>query len=365
MVRLQVEKGATESKTTSVVKLTRDKIKLEDRAAKSEVYVPDDGPHSGQPLGVITIPSFYNNLSVDVAKEIEALKSQNVKGVIVDLRGNGGGSLTEATLLSGLFIEKGPVVQIRYGQSKISVNRDTDGKVSYDGPLTVLVDRYSASASEIFAAAMQDYNRALIVGEQTFGKGTVQQHRGLGKIYDLYDNPLGSVQFTIAKFYRIDGGSTQHKGVIPDILYPSAIEPAEWGESQADNALPWDSINRANYTTFADGQSALDVLSAKHSKRIMQNPEFSYINDDIEEYKKNKDKDFISLVKAEREAKKKEAEVKSLARANERLQRLGLEPVTTLDDLPEDMEELDPFLDEAANITFDMIETGRYAITTH
>ena len=205
-VRLQVEKGATDAKTTSVVSLTRDKIKLEDRAAKSEVYVPETGPHAGEPLGVITIPSFYNNLSMDVAKEIESLKAQNVKGVIVDLRGNGGGSLTEATLLTGLFIEKGPVVQIRYGQSKVSVNRDTDGEVAYDGPLTVLVDRYSASASEIFAAAMQDYNRALIVGEQTFGKGTVQQHRGLGKIYDLYDNPLGSVQFTIAKFYRIDGG---------------------------------------------------------------------------------------------------------------------------------------------------------------
>ena len=171
------------------------------------------------------------------------------------------------------------------------------------------------------------------------------------------------MQFTIAKFYRIDGGSTQHKGVVPDILYPSAIEPADWGESQQDNALPWDSINRANYTTFADGQAALDVLTAKHNKRIMQDPEFSYIHDDIVEYKENKDKNFISLVKSERESDKKEAEEKALERANERLQRMGKELVKTLDDLPEDMEELDPFLDEAANITFDMIETGRYAIT--
>merc|ERR1712093_82671 len=245
-------------------------------------YVPETGPHAGEPLGVITIPSFYNNLSMDVAKEIESLKAQNVKGVIVDLRGNGGGSLTEATLLTGLFIEKGPVVQIRYGQTKVSVNRDTDGKVSYDGPLTVLVDRYSASASEIFAAAMQDYNRALIIGEQTFGKGTVQQHRGLGRIYDLYENPLGSVQYTIAKFYRINGGSTQHKGVVPDIPFPSPIDPAEWGESQEENALPWDSIKRANYTTFGDTQSALDVLAAKHNARIMQDPEFGYIQQDIE-----------------------------------------------------------------------------------
>ncbi|MCU7554173.1 carboxy terminal-processing peptidase [Alteromonas sp. ASW11-19] len=362
-VRLQVQKGATETKSMSVVSLTRDKIKLEDRAAKSEVYVPDTGPHAGEKLGVITIPSFYNNLHADVKKELDALKKQDVKGVIVDLRGNGGGSLTEATLLTGLFIEKGPVVQIRYGEGKVSVNRDTDGLVSYDGPLTVLVDRYSASASEIFAAAMQDYNRALIIGEQTFGKGTVQQHRGLGRIYDLYDNPLGSVQFTIAKFYRIDGGSTQHKGVVPDILYPSAIDPAEWGESQEDTALPWDSINRANYTTFGDGKNALDVLTAKHNKRIMQDPEFAYIYEDIDEYNENKDRKYISLVKSERIAEKEEAQEKELARTNERLKRLGKAPIEKMEDLPEDIEEVDPFLDEAANITYDLIETGKYAIT--
>ncbi len=365
-VRLQVQKGATESKSMSVVSLTRDKIKLEDRAAKSEVYVPDTGPHQGEKLGVITIPSFYNNLHADVKKEVDALKAQNVKGVIVDLRGNGGGSLTEATLLSGLFIEKGPVVQIRYGEGKVSVNRDTDSSVAYDGPLTVLVDRYSASASEIFAAAMQDYNRALIIGEQTFGKGTVQQHRGLGRIYDLYENPLGSVQFTIAKFYRINGGSTQHKGVVPDILYPSPIDPAEWGESQEESALPYDSIDRANYATFADGQNALDVLTAKHNKRIMEDPEFAYIYEDIEDYKEKKARNFVSLVESERLAEKEEQEQQELARVNERLTRMGEEPVKKLDDLSDDVEEelekVDPFLKEAANITYDMLNTGKYAI---
>ncbi|WP_018981748.1 carboxy terminal-processing peptidase [Salinimonas chungwhensis] len=361
-VRLQVQKGASESKSMSVVDLTRDKIKLEDRAAKSEVYEPESGPHQGEKLGVITIPSFYNNLHEDVSKELDKLNAQNVKGIIVDLRGNGGGSLTEATLLTGLFIEKGPVVQIRYGEGKVSVNRDTDGDVAYEGPLTVLVDRYSASASEIFAAAMQDYNRALIIGEQTFGKGTVQQHRGLGRIYDLYENPLGSVQFTIAKFYRIDGGSTQHKGVVPDIKYPSPIEPAEWGESQEETALPWDSIDRANYATFGADQGAVDVLTAKHNKRIMENPEFKYIYEDIEDYKKKKDRDYVSLVKSERLAEKEEEENEELSRANERLARLGKEPIESMDDLPEDIEELDPFLDEAANITFDMLNTGKYAI---
>lgn len=361
-VRLQVQKGTSESKAMSVVSLTRDKIKLEDRAAQSEVYEPETGPHQGEKLGIITIPSFYNNLHADVSKELDKLKAQNVKGVIVDLRGNGGGSLTEATLLTGLFIEKGPVVQIRYGEGKVSVNRDTDGEVTYDGPLTVLVDRYSASASEIFAAAMQDYNRALIIGEQTFGKGTVQQHRGLGRIYDLYENPLGSVQFTIAKFYRIDGGSTQHKGVVPDIQYPSPIEPAEWGESQEETALPWDSIDRANYATFADDQSALDVLIAKHNKRILENPEFEYIYEDIDDYKEKKDRDYVSLVKSERLAEKDNEENQELQRANERLARMGKEPVESLDDLPEELEELDPFLDEAANITYDMLNTGKYAI---
>ncbi|QJR82604.1 carboxy terminal-processing peptidase [Alteromonas pelagimontana] len=364
-VKLQVQKGATDSKSMSVVSLTRDKIKLEDRAAKSEVYVPETGPHQGEELGVITIPSFYNNLHADVKKEIDALKAQDVKGIIVDLRGNGGGSLTEATLLSGLFIEKGPVVQIRYGEGKVSVNRDTDGLVAYDGPLTVLVDRYSASASEIFAAAMQDYHRALIIGEQTFGKGTVQQHRGLGRIYDLYDNPLGSVQFTIAKFYRIDGGSTQHKGVVPDIKYPSPIDPAEWGESQEENALPWDSIDRANYTTFGDSQHALDVLTAKHNARVLKDPEFKYLYEDIEEYKKNKDRDFISLVKSERVKEKDEAKAQELARTNERLARMGKDPIKSMDDLPEDLKELDPFLDEAASITYDMLDTGKYAITNN
>ncbi len=141
-----------------------------------------------------------------------------------------------------MFIDKGPVVQVLNQKKQVEVQRDVDGLTYYDGPLTVMVDRYSASASEIFSAALQDYGRAVIVGEHTFGKGTVQQHRPLGRVYDLYSNPLGSIQFTIAKFYRINGGSTQHRGVIPDIAFPSAIAPEDWGESKEENALPWDQI---------------------------------------------------------------------------------------------------------------------------
>jgi carboxyl-terminal processing protease len=361
VVRLQVEKAAN-SATPEIVSLTRDKIKLEDRAAKSEVYVPESGPHKGEKLGVITIPSFYNNLHEDVRKELETLKEQHIQGVIVDLRGNGGGSLTEATLLSGLFIDKGPVVQIRDGAGRVNVNRDTDGVTYYDGPMTVLVDRYSASASEIFAAAMQDYGRGIIVGEQTFGKGTVQQHRGLGRIYDLYDNPLGSVQFTIAKFYRINGGSTQNQGVVPDILFPSAIDHKEWGDSQEENALPWDSIDRANYATFGDTTDSLLQVASSHNARVGSDPEFAYINEDIRQYQLKKDIKTISLVESERVQEKQDEDQKLLLRANERLQRMGKEKVAKLDELPEDIEQIDPFLAEAENITFDVIATGKYAV---
>lgn len=364
IVRLQVVKGSSDSAAPEVVSLTRDKIKLEDRAAKSEVYVPETGPNKEQKLGVITIPSFYNNLHQDVRKELESLKADNVHGIIVDLRGNGGGSLTEATLLSGLFIDKGPVVQIRDGAGRIRIEKDVDGKTYYEGPLTVLVDRYSASASEIFAAAMQDYNRALILGEQTFGKGTVQQHRGLGRIYDLYDNPLGSVQFTIAKFYRIDGGSTQHQGVVPDVLFPSAIDPKEWGESQADNALPWDSVARANYATFGDTKNVASQLSALHDARIAKDEEFGYIFEDIAKYKVKKEDKTISLVESERLKEKVEQDESRLVRANERLLRRGLPAVAKLDDLPEDQDPIDPFLDEAASITYDLLATGKYAINS-
>ncbi|MGS2720148.1 carboxy terminal-processing peptidase [Paraglaciecola aestuariivivens] len=360
VVKLQVLKGSSESTVPQVVELVRDKIKLEDRAAKSEVYIPKEGPNKDQKLGVISIPSFYNNLHQDVRNEIASLTEQGVQGVIVDLRGNGGGSLTEATLLSGLFIDKGPVVQIRDGAGRIRLEKDMDGKVFYDGPLTVLVDRYSASASEIFAAAMQDYNRALILGEQTFGKGTVQQHRPLGRIYDLYENPLGSVQFTIAKFYRINGGSTQHQGVIPDILFPSVIDPADWGESQQENALPWDSIARANYTTFGENRDSIERLTTLHNQRIKK--EFNYIYDDLERYKVKKLDKTISLVESERLKEKTENEQRNLARANERLARLGLPKVENLDDLPDELEEVDPFLEEAANITYDVLAMGKYAI---
>lgn len=360
-VRLQVLVGGDASKgVPTQISIVRDKIRLEDRAAKAEVLEPKLSP-VGKKIGVINIPSFYNNLTEDVKKEIASLKQQNVDGIIVDLRGNGGGSLPEAVSLTGLFIDKGPVVQIREAGNRISISQDQDGSVFYNGPLTVMVDRYSASASEIFAAAMQDYGRALIVGEHTFGKGTVQQHRGLGRVYDMFEESLGSVQFTIAKFYRIDGGSTQHKGVIPDIAFPSPIEPGEWGESKEENALPWDSIPAAQYSASDEIKKALPVLQQKHQERFSKEAEYKYLMDDIALYNKEKDEKTISLNEQERLKKKDENTARDLKRVNERLARLKLPAVKNLDDLPEVLEKLDPLLEETAQITADMLSLGLLA----
>lgn len=359
-VRLQYLKGADTHGAPKIVEITRDKIRLEDRAAKSEVFEASYSDLTRK-IGVIEIPGFYNNLTKDVKLEIAKLKEQNVEGIIIDLRQNGGGSLYEATQLSGLFFDQGPVVQIHTLNNRIEEQRDRDGITYYDGPLTVLVDRYSASASEIFAAAMQDYGRAVVIGEQTFGKGTVQQHKGLGRAYDLYDEALGSVQYTIAKFYRINGGSTQHKGVIPDISFPSAIDPAQWGESKQDNALPWDSIVRAQYNQMADLTNVIAQLQKQHHDRIKLEPEFRYVFDDIARYNDEKDRKTISLVEKERIQEKEDNELKALTRNNERLKRLGQEAVKNLDDLPDVLDKLDPFLEEAALITQDLINYGLVA----
>lgn len=361
-VRLQVLSGESDDEANiKVVSIVRDIIKLEDRAAKSEVYLENPEVADSKKLGIITIPSFYNNLSKDVKKEIAKLKEQDVQGIIVDLRGNGGGSLSEATLLTGLFIDKGPVVQIRDGANRIQVNSDRDGISFFDGPLTVMVDRYSASASEIFSAAIQDYGRGVIIGEHTFGKGTVQQHRGLGRVYDLYEKPLGSIQYTIAKFYRINGGSTQHRGVLPDIAFPTAIDPEDWGESKEENALPWDHIQQAKYSPLRELNKDILYLTSRYQERIKDNPDFNYLLEDIITYQAEKDDKTISLNLATRKTEREERKSKRLIRVNKQLASLGKEKITDLDDLSDELDELDPFLDETARITFDFISLGKMA----
>ncbi len=353
-VRLEIQRGDGAARQSQIVELQRDEVRLEDRAAKSSVVTAE-----GKKIGVINIRSFYNNLHLDVIKELEKLKKQKVDGILIDLRDNGGGALSEATDLTGLFIKSGPVVQVRDSIGRVAVEEDTDGKSYYSGPLTILINRYSASASEIFSAALSDYGRALIVGDTTYGKGTVQQNRPLKKIYDFYDKELGNVQYTIAKFYRINGGSTQHKGVEPDIHFPSLIDSKEIGESVEPNALPWDKIQAANYQTVGQFTKLLPSLQKRHDERVAQEPEFRYVLEDIAWYQQEKQKKTISLNEAVRVRERDDLDAKSLQRVNERLTRMGKAKVTKLSDVPSDIEFPDGYLQEAANITADLAQAQK------
>lgn len=347
-VKLEILPEGNNAKSYDVT-IVRDKIRLEDRAVKSEIKTSQ-----GKKVGIIEIPSFYVGLSEDTKKELAKLNDEQVDGVVIDLRNNGGGALTEATALTGLFINSGPVVQVRDSYGRVKVNGDSDDRVYFDGPLTVLVNRYSASASEIFAAAMQDYGRAVILGEQSFGKGTVQQHRSLNHIYDLFDKPLGHVQYTIQKFYRINGGSTQNLGVVPDLLFPTAVEPSETGESVEDNALPWDSIKAAEYQKLYNFSTVLPMLKSKHESRIKSDMEFGFIQNDITKYKTEKDINTISLSEKQRIADQEKDDADRLARLNQRQKTLGQKPFVSLDDVPKDYESPDAYLDEAVAITVNL-----------
>ncbi|MGE8173299.1 carboxy terminal-processing peptidase [Erwinia amylovora] len=352
-LRLEILPAGKGTKTR-IVTLTREKIRLEDRAVKMSVH------HVGkQKVGVLDIPGFYVGLTDDVKVLLQKLQKQNVDSVVIDLRTNGGGALTEAVSLSGLFIPGGPVVQVRENNRKVRQDSDNDGVTYYKGPLVVLVDRFSASASEIFAAAMQDYGRALIVGEPTFGKGTVQQYRSLNRIYDQMLRPewpaLGSVQYTIQKFYRINGGSTQRKGVTPDLLMPTGVEVVETGEKFEDNALPWDSVDAATYVKSGDLKPSEPELIKDHQDRIAKNAEFQYIISDIARFNANKDKrNIISLNLANREKENREDDARRLERVNARLKVAGKKPLAKLDDLPKDYQEPDPYLDETVQIANDL-----------
>jgi len=354
-VRLEILPAGKGSKTR-IVSLTREKIRLEDRAVKMSVHNVGK-----EKVGVLDIPGFYVGLTDDVKVQLQKLQKQNVDSVVIDLRTNGGGALTEAVSLSGLFIPSGPAVQVRDNNGRVREDSDTDGIVYYNGPLVVLVDRFSASASEIFAAAMQDYGRALVVGEPTFGKGTVQQYRSLNRIYDQMLRPewpaLGSVQYTIQKFYRINGGSTQRKGVTPDLLMPTGVEASETGEKFEDNALPWDSINAASYTKSGDITPLVPQLTKEHAARIAKDREFQYIIKDIARFNAMKDKrNIVSLNLAKREKENREEDALRLERINARYQAEGKKPLAKLDDLSKEYKEPDPYLDETVNIANDLAQ---------
>lgn len=354
-VRLEILPAGKMAKT-HIITLTRERIRLEDRAAKSEVKTVGK-----QKVGVLTIPSFYVGLTDNVKVQLQKLEKEKVSAIIIDLRSDGGGALTEAVSLSGLFIPSGPVVQVRDNNGNVRQDSDTDAMVYYKGPLVVMVDRLSASASEIFAAAMQDYGRALIVGDPTYGKGTVQQYSSLNRIYDQIVHPewppLGSVQYTIQKFYRINGGSTQLKGVRPDILMPTANEEVKIGEKFADNALPWDSIAPAQYQKIANLVPLFPQLNALHQQRIAKNTEFSYIIDDVERFNARRAKQsIVSLNYAVREKEDKEDDARKLERINTRLKLEGKPVLKKLEDLPKEYKGPDPYLDETAHIALDLAQ---------
>jgi carboxyl-terminal processing protease len=369
IVRLQVlpAEGGLDA-TPIEISLVRDKIKLEDQAAKSEILeIINDGlPYK---VGVITIPKFYTDFegqrkgekdykstSRDVKKLLEELNTENVDAVIIDLRNNGGGSLTEAVEVAGLFIEKGPVVQVRDMNNSVNIAKDPDPNIIYDGPVAILVNRFSASASEIFAGAMQDYGRGIVIGEQTYGKGTVQNLIDLNRFASNRRDKLGQVKITIAKYYRIDGGSTQNLGVIPDITFPSYVNPEEFGESSEPNALKWDQIDAAEYKMFGDLSEIIFMLSELSDERTNNNPEFDYLQDDILEYKEAMQKNSLSLNEKVRLKEKENKEEKEFQRENERRKIKGLKLLEKGETPPEDEEDdSDIFLNETALIITDMI----------
>ncbi|MDP0008491.1 carboxy terminal-processing peptidase [Glaesserella parasuis] len=336
---------------TKIISLVRDKIRLEDSAAKLTVDKVD-----GKNIAVIKIPSFYIGLTADVRKLLEQMKTKKADGLIIDLRENGGGSLPEVVELTGLFIKDGPVVQVRDAFNRIRVHEDTDSTTLYDGNILVMINRHSASASEIFAAAIQDYNRAIIIGQQSFGKGTVQQNRSLNMVYDLDQEPLGFIQYTIQKFYRINGGSTQIKGVEADIRFPEIINAEKTGEGFEDNALPWDKIPAATYSEVAKARDVVAQLTENHEKRIAKNPEFIALNETIAINKERDDRKFTSLNLASRQEESKSDEARRLKDLNARFKREGKKQIKDLEQLPKDYEAPDFFLKETEQMMVDWLQ---------
>ncbi|BCB07278.1 tail-specific protease [Vreelandella venusta] len=329
VVRLDVVPAQAVDMTRSqIVEITRDTVSLEDQAAHSEVInIERDGkPHR---IGVINVPTFYVDFDAwqagedeyrsttrDVAREIESLKKEGIEGIVLDLRNNGGGALQEANSLIGLFIDRGPTVQVRDAQGRIQLYGDTDAGTTYDGPLTVLVNRLSASASEIFAGAIQDYGRGIVVGTPTFGKGTVQT---------LNDLSHGQIKLTRAKFYRISGDSTQNRGVEPDIIFPSLIDPERIGESSLDNALAWDTVQNVQYRRYGAPENALAALTSQHQERANGNPNFRYLERQSTLARQLREQHTsVSLNREQRQRELEAQEAEQLSLENQRRRALNL-----------------------------------------
>ncbi len=365
-----IPSDAADETVTKTIAIKRDKVKLEEQSASADVIELDRGSKSFR-IGVINIPTFYADFKAmmdgdpnyksttrDVRELIKNLKAEGIDGIVMDLRNNGGGALHEANDLVGLFIEEGPTVQIRGSNNDVKVLEDEDPSVTYAGPLVVLVNRMSASASEIFAGAIQDYGRGLVVGSQTFGKGTVQAVRPLNH---------GQLKITQSKFYRVSGGSTQHKGVIPDIEIPSRVDKKRIGEDALDHALPWDQIEAVPHNRYFDFSGVIDELRTRHETRFAEHPEFRLLQKEIEFLEEQRKKKTVSLNLEQREEYQSQIQQTRLAIANARREIKGEEPFETLEELDDwqdqqsaDLdatdEDMDFVVEEGGNIMADMLE---------
>jgi len=366
VVRLEIipASNAPNDQTTKIVSITREAVKLEEQAAKKSIlHLNQDG--KDYKLGVIEIPAFYLDFKAyragdpeyksttrDVKKLLTELQSEKVDGVVIDLRNNGGGSLQEATELTSLFIDKGPTVLVRNADGKVDVLEDENSGAFYKGPMALLVNRLSASASEIFAGAMQDYHRALIIGGQTFGKGTVQTIQPLNH---------GELKLTLAKFYRVSGQSTQHQGVLPDIAYPSIIDTKEIGESALPEAMAYDTIKPAIKPAVDPFKPFLAQLQSRHDVRSAKDAEFVFVEQKLALAKKLMSEKTVSLNEAERRSEHADVESKQLVMENTRRKAKGEEPLKELKKEDEDALPVDDDKTKPEDDAY-LAETGRILI---
>jgi carboxyl-terminal processing protease len=381
IVRLKIiPVDADNEQETKIIEIVRDTVNLEEQRAQKKVI---DLERKGRTykIGIIDIPTFYidfraarsgdpdyRSTARDVNGLLKELVHDKVSGIIIDLRENGGGSLLQANRLTGLFIETGPTVLMRKANGEIVVDRDKDPKIAYRGPMVVLFNRLSASATEIFAGAIQDYQRGVVVGTRTFGKGTVQA---------LLDLDQGKLKLTTAKFYRVSGKSTQHKGVVPDISFPAIYDIEKIGESALPEALPWDQVSAVDYQTYTNLAPSIPLLRARHKSRIKQSPDFAYLIADMKRLKKMRKQTKLSLKEATRRQERDRAEQLRLELENKRRLAKGLKPIEKADDLKKDdgaggkdreekeEEEPDPFLTEAQYILLDLITMSKGKLAKH
>lgn len=389
IVRLKVIPAGQElSSTPKIVELVRDKVVLEDQSAKRTIKTITSGGKSYK-IGIIQLPAFYADFKAmqagdknyksttrDVKLLLDTLKRENVDAVVLDLRSNGGGSLPEAISLTGLFIKSGPVVQVRDRRNKVEIDEDEDPSVAWTGPLGVLIDRFSASASEIFAGAIQDYGRGIIIGNQSYGKGTVQQGIDMSRVIGPADKLMlkaaqtagnkgaassrtnvpqfGQINLTMAKFYRINGSSTQHKGVLPDVEFPTVFPKDKYGESSEPRALPWDTISPSKYSIVANLSSVTPRLITLHNERMKTSQEFKNLREDIAEFAKREAETSITLNEVALKKERDEQEAKSLARENQRRAANGLPALKKGEPKPKD--DIDFIRDEGLMILADYLQ---------